>query len=329
VNPPTWRIAGQGLAGTCLAWHLWWRGASFLITDRGHGGSSRIAAGLINPVTGRNFEPSWRIGEFLPEAVAFHQSVATHLGRDFWHPMPVLRLAASPAEWHKISIKRHLPHVAPWVIGDAHPPAGWHAAIRLHGGRLDTRGFLDASRDFFASRDLYQESETDPADPDPHLIRCEGAAGLLQNQLGPHRCAKGEILTFRSPEFDSSTIQIGAGGWIVPLGDGLFKAGSTYDWHQLDDSPTPFGRQRVLEIARAHGIDQPDVIAHDAAVRPILRRSQPLIGRHPVGGWAFNGLGSKGSLYAPGIARRLATCLTENLPPEPDLDLQNFLTPPD
>ena len=38
-----WIIAGQGLAGTCLAWALWKRGVPFLLMDRGIGGSSRVA----------------------------------------------------------------------------------------------------------------------------------------------------------------------------------------------------------------------------------------------------------------------------------------------
>src|SRR5262245_21225568 len=56
-----WTIVGQVLAGTCLAWALWDRGEGFLMIDRGAGGSSRVAAGMVYPITGKNFEPSWRI----------------------------------------------------------------------------------------------------------------------------------------------------------------------------------------------------------------------------------------------------------------------------
>jgi glycine/D-amino acid oxidase-like deaminating enzyme len=294
---------------------LWWRGAPFIITDRGHGGSSRIAAGLINPVTGKNFQPSWRIDEFLPEAITFYQSAAVTLGKSFWHPLPILRLAASAAEWKKISAKFQSPEVAPWVIAETTPPPGWHAALRLQGGGwLDTRGFLDASRDFFKSHGLYQETETDASNPSPHLIRCEGAAGLLKNQLGPHRCAKGEILTVRAAGFDPTQIRVGGGGWLIPLGGDRFKAGATYEWNQLDETPTPHAAARILEILKSHGISSPTIIHHNAGIRPILRRSQPLIGHHPTGGWAFNGLGSKGSLYAPGIARHLANSLLDSGP---------------
>ena len=72
VSAP-WTIVGQGLAGTCLAWEFWQRGVEFSLVDRETGGSSRVAAGLVNPVTGKNFEPSPRIGEFLPEALERHK----------------------------------------------------------------------------------------------------------------------------------------------------------------------------------------------------------------------------------------------------------------
>ncbi|NJM36953.1 MAG: hypothetical protein HC845_03230 [Akkermansiaceae bacterium] len=34
-----WRIVGQGLAGTCLAWALWKRGVRFHLLDSGAGGA--------------------------------------------------------------------------------------------------------------------------------------------------------------------------------------------------------------------------------------------------------------------------------------------------
>ena len=47
-------IVGQGLAGTLLAFELERAGVSFAIADAGHeGAASSVAAGVINPITGR------------------------------------------------------------------------------------------------------------------------------------------------------------------------------------------------------------------------------------------------------------------------------------
>ena len=319
-----WNIAGQGLAGTCLAWEFWKRGVSFLLTDRGVGGSSRVAAGMVNPITGKNFEPSWRIAEFLPDALSFYAEVEKSIGRKIWHSFPVLRLAGSQKEWEKIVSKLAEPSVAPWVAGETPAPDGWVGAVELTGGgRLDVMAFIDGSRDFFQQQGCYQTG--DVSVHDTRTIWCDGAAGLMTGKFGTHRCAKGEILTVRAPDWDETKIRIGAGGWLVPVGNGHFKVGSTYEWNELDEVPTEKGRQRVEEIARRLGGEDFQTIQHDVGIRPILRRSQPLIGPLAQGGWMFNALGSKGSLYAPGMATRLAEWMVDGIEPEPEVDLREFL----
>lgn len=326
VSSPQWTIAGQGLAGTCIAWALWKRGAKFMLVDRGTGGSSRVAAGMVNPLTGKNFEPSWRIAEFLPEALEFYASVERQIGRQVWYPFPVLRLAGSAKEWGKIVSKLSSPAVVPWVAGEVPAPDGWVGAVEVRGGgRLDTRAFMDGSRAFFEERGCYRKGEYLPSEKDEEVIWCEGAAGLMAGRGGPHRCAKGEILTLRAVGWDETRIRIGAGGWLVPQGGGVFRAGSTYEWDELDELATEKGRARVEEIASRLGGVVFEVIGHEAGVRPILRRSEPLIGPLEGGGWMFNALGSKGALYAPGMAGRLARWLVDGVEPEPEVDFREFL----
>jgi glycine/D-amino acid oxidase-like deaminating enzyme len=306
------QIVGQGLAGICLAWLLLRRGVPFRITDRGEGGSTRVAAGLINPVTGKNFEPSWRISGFHPRAMAFYRSLEEEFGETIWHPMPVLRLASSEKEWAKISAKRDLPEVRPWMASE-HPvtPPGFAGAVELVGGGwLDTKKFLNLSGDRFRDLGLF-------GDTGSPRIRCEGAAGLLAGSMGPHRCAKGEILTVRA-DWPETHIRIGAGGWLVPIGGGCFRVGSTYDWDNLDEKPTSAGLARITDIAAKLGGPGFGGIAHVAGIRPVLRRSQPLVGRDDAGDWFLNGLGSKGTLYAPGMAGMLVDWLLDGVRPAPE-----------
>jgi glycine oxidase len=317
-------IVGQGLAGTCLAWHLWWRGEGFSLIDREEGGASRVAAGLVNPVTGKNFEPSWRIAEFLPDALAFYARVERELGVTLWHSLPVLRLAASEKEWAKISAKLPEEKVRPWVGGVVAAPDGWAGAVEVTGGgRVDTRLFTDASREFFRGRGIYRQGDDAGAGT---KIFCEGAAGLISGKYGPSRCAKGEILTVRADGWDESRIRVGGGGWMVPIGGGLFRAGATYEWDDLDELPTGKGREFVEKIVSRLGGEHFEVVDHVAGIRPILRRSEPLIGPLGDGNWLFNGLGSKGSLYAPAVAERLVKWMLDGVPCEADLSFPEFRT---
>lgn len=329
---PEWLIVGQGLAGTCLAWCLWKRGVPFRIADDGAGGSSLVAAGLINPITGKNFEPSHGLAIHLPEAAAFYQDVETRIGRRVWHAMPVLRLASGENEWRKIELKLDREDIRPW-ISDARPdipPGPWSGAVELRGGgRLDTVSFLHGSRDFFDALGVMHRQRIDPDHGNDRTIWCEGAAGILRGACGPHRCAKGEILTLRAEGFDETRIRIGAGGWLVPIGGACFKAGATYEWEKLDREPTAEGRSRVEEIATRLMERDFEVIAHEAGIRPILRRSDPLLARLPDGAWVFNGLGSKGSLYAPGVADRLALWMLDGAEPDERLRYRTLPCPPE
>ena len=326
-NGVDWTIVGQGLAGTCLAWELWRRGVNFRIVDREAGiAASRVAAGLVNPVTGKNFEPSSMIDEFLPEAVEFYRSIEKKLGVALWHSMPILRLAGNEDEWAKMQVKAARGDVAVWIDRELVPDEvdGWVGGYEIRGGgRFDVKMFVDRSREFFRAEGIYHQAEVAFDRDEKARVWCDGAAGLVNGSYGEARCAKGEILTVRAG-WDESRIRVGAGGWLVPIGDGCFKLGSTYEWERLDMEPSESGLERLRRIAMNLGGANFEVIAHEAGVRPILRRSEPLIGPMPAGGWMFNGLGSKGSIYAPGMARRLSSWMLDGQAPEEHFDIRAF-----
>ncbi len=158
-------VVGMGLAGCCLGWELLWKGADFQVKDDGIGGSSLVAAGLLNPITGRNFQPSWRIDEFHPLAINFYKRVETFLGIELWFPMPVMRLARSAKEWRKIEAKTGREDVAGWVVqgsgsAEVKNPAGFAGQVELQGGgRIDVAGFVRASQEFFREEGLWTDRE--------------------------------------------------------------------------------------------------------------------------------------------------------------------------
>ena len=181
------------------------------------------------------------------------------------------------------------------------------------GGRVDTARFIEHSAAYFSKKGLLTIGTV--ADTTPSAILCQGAAGLIGNQLGNHRCAKGEIITVRA-DWPQTHIRIGAGGWLVPIGENHFRIGSTYEWNQLDESPTSPGLERITTIAKKLGGELFEITDHVAGIRPILRRSEPLIGKNSTDQWIFNALGSKGTLYAPKMARMLTDWITNGTRPE-------------
>lgn len=328
-------IIGQGLAGTTLAWHLLWRGARCLVIDRDEAvTSSKIAGGLMTPVTGQRLVPTWRLHDVWPAAVEFYRRVESLTEAPLLHQRGHVRLFRSAIEQDRYAA-RDLTDI-PVDVRQPEPPidkdwfedslGGFEMPLA---GQLDVATYLEVSRSFFERSGMYREADVDPATgirPEPdgvqlpelgirakRLIFCEGFAArenpwLQGIAFDPTR---GEILTIRVPGLAESRI-INRGVWLAPIGDGLFRVGSTYDWENLDAGPTDAGCEELTARLREFLRLPFELVEHSAAVRPIVVGRHPIIGMHPghpqLG--VFNGLGSKGSLQAPYFAAQFAEFLT-------------------
>jgi len=266
-------IVGAGLAGCSIAWQLHFRGVGFnLLEDKPDVAGSLVAAGMLAPVTGKAFNPSWRIEEFYDSAREFYAKVEQILGKKLWYEYPVVRLFFDAKDRAKFEKKREensaLNDWVEKVVDNVPNTISTEGAVVWKGsGRLDVKTFVEASRSFFLNQPSVETSQK---------IYTTGARGLIdQNPLPlPHRSAKGEILTVRIPDLRQDQI-ISRGTWLVPTG----KNDQTFLCRSLTGLPY-------------------SVIDHVAGVRPIIRRSEPVLGK--IGdGFFLNGLGSKGTLYAP------------------------------
>ena len=90
-------IVGQGLAGTSLAWHLRWLGQRVAVIDHESPvTASRVAAGLISPLTGKRLAVSWRFRELWEYAIALYERVQLETNTRFFYPGPIIRLLNDP-----------------------------------------------------------------------------------------------------------------------------------------------------------------------------------------------------------------------------------------
>jgi glycine/D-amino acid oxidase-like deaminating enzyme len=86
-------IVGQGIAGAVLAWTLQRRGVVVHVADADFPHrSSSIAAGIINPVTGKRYVKTWRYDDFFPVAKSVYQTMEAQWGVPIWHDQTILRL---------------------------------------------------------------------------------------------------------------------------------------------------------------------------------------------------------------------------------------------
>lgn len=73
-------IVGQGICGTVLSSSLILQGQKVLvIDDASNKAASKIASGVINPVTGRRIVKTWQIDDVMPAAVRIYQALEKKL----------------------------------------------------------------------------------------------------------------------------------------------------------------------------------------------------------------------------------------------------------
>ena len=324
-------IVGAGLAGTTLAWALHRRGMDFLLLDKGEAvTSSRVAAGLMTPITGKRLTKTWRHDEFFPCAASFYRSVEAETAASIFHPRSIVRIFAKPGEAAKFAGRRAefgelVREPDPPLDGSwfHQPPIGFEMPTAA---QLDVPTYLDASRSYFEKRGQFRVTEVAPDTLESlagRVILCQGfaAASNPSTAFLPFRAAKGENLTVRIPDFPERRI-LNVGHWLSPCGGDLWRFGATYSWDDLTNETTASGRSE-LEAAWERMLNRPfEVIDQQAAVRPIIAGQRPVLGflsGSRIG--VFNGLGSKGALMAPFFAAQLAGVLagTGTLHPEVDV----------
>jgi glycine oxidase len=340
-------IVGQGLAGTTLAWQLTIAGQRVLVVDREDAvTSSKIAAGLITPITGHRLALGWQGTEVREVARQFYRSIETRTQRTFFHDRTAVRLFKSDFEREQWAQRRlqtefqaYLVTPQPAQLFDPDVADATGGGFQMHAAQLDVAAYLDASRASLAyasmavdwARDVTFDGELVSLQSETarYVISCEGFAATRNPYFSgvPFQAARGDVLTVRFPR-PLPSYSLHRGLWVAPTSEpNVFRVGSTYDREQLDTNPSPTARFELEQSLRAFIRLPFTVIDHQAAVRPIIQESRPRIGVHPLHpqlGY-FNGLGSKGSLYAPSFAQYLTAHIVHRTPLLAAHDVQRIL----
>lgn len=341
-------VVGQGIAGSCLALELADRGARVEIVDDGwESAACLVAAGVINPITGKRLVRSWRSSVAHPRAREFYRSLEGRFGRKFFHGRKILQLCKSPEEAELWRARAEDPEYAGFISGPL-APGSFGGLNDAFGSRFVGRSawveppaVMSAFRDWFLSRGMLRTEKFDFSRLDMRarsygglkfkkIIFCEGWRARDNPYFSwlPGRPAKGEILELKSPEPLPEHI-IHRGIWIMKTGGGSFRMGSTWEREKLDCSPTDaaaeellgalpgvFGRKIAVEVA-----------GRAAGIRPCTATTRPHLGAHPSDGavLSFNGFGSKGFALSPYFARHFADWIFGESALDPEADLSRHV----
>jgi glycine oxidase len=341
-------IVGHGLAGGCLAWELHRQGLSFVIVDPSAAvTSSKIAAGLVTPITGQRLHrhPQWE--ELSSAGKVLYGYVAQVLGQEVYHTPGMVRLFQTAKEEHVYANRRA--EVFGDLIRDPAPPldpACFHLYTQAMempaAGQLKCGQFLSLSEAYWkaqnrwltgymvpddcqqsASRVTLPEWEIDAS----RVVFCRGYQEMANPAMPVNwQAAKGEILGVRIPGLAEERI-INRGVWLVRGQGDVYRTGSSYDWDHFDETPTTAKQLVILGKLRAIVNGSIEVVSHQAGVRPILRDQTPAIGSYDFNPQIhyLNGLGSRGALYAPRAVHVLVNHLFAGDLIPPEWDIRRFI----
>lgn len=325
-------IIGQGISGSVLAYELLKAGKRVLVIDNHlpHE-SSRIAAGLFSPVTGRKMVKTWMFDEIFPEAFHYYPKLEKELNIKFFHPAPLHHVLSSVKEINDLSqhfAQREYASLADFdhleTIGQLlHNPLG---TLQLkHSGWCEVNILLEAIRSLLSERKclLTEEADVTAISRSPKgwhynhitcdaIIFCEGHR-VRQNPFFTFldmRAVKGEIITLHAPELKLTHI-IKQQHWIIPVGNDTYKVGATFDFNRVNNQPTSEGKKQLTDVFEKFFNVPYTVMNHEAAIRPAMHDRRPVIGEHPTqkGLYLFNGMGAKGVSLVPYWSKRFLTHL--------------------
>lgn len=338
-------IVGQGLAGSCMVLQLLKRKKKFVIIDKpDEHSATRVAAGLFNPITGRQFSKTWKADELFPYLHQFYRQAEEITGNTFFFPMPLYRPFLSVEEQNEWMGKSadntyadfvEQVYTTPFHSHQVHNPLG--GLLLKQCGFLHTHTFSESVRTIvqqqgcFVLNEYFDETllSIQPESVQyrhftaKKIILCQGEYATSGSLFGwlPIRPLKGETLTLTSGE-EVHTIY-NRGVYLVP---GIWKVGATYDARDTSRTITQKGFEELSTQLKELIAFPYSIISQSWGMRPTTPDRKPLLGAHPEHQniIIFNGLGTKGVSLAPYFSQVLLRWLENNEPINKEVDIHRY-----
>jgi glycine/D-amino acid oxidase-like deaminating enzyme len=340
-------IVGLGLAGLAFTEELIAANKSFIVFEDDSQTSSLVAGGVYNPVILKRFTPVWNAKEQLKVALPFYKSIEEKLhiiidekfvikkafksieDQNNWFEAcdkPTLIDYLNP----KLDTQTYTGVLADFSFGNVHET-----------GRIDTKKLVESYRGYLKEKELirFENFEHEQLILDEELIVykditasrivfCEGF-GIKENpyfKYLPLNEAKGELLTIHAPELNIDFL-LKSTLFVLPLGDNNYKVGATFNWTDKTSNPSEEGKKELVEKLQKV-INVPyTIVSQSAGIRPTVAGRRPLVGAHPKHTQliVLNGLGTRGVMIAPTVAKNLFNHLEKGEELDIEIDIKRFV----
>ncbi len=339
-------VVGLGIAGWSFIRQLEENRKNYMIFDTSNANSSLASAGVYNPIILKRFTLAWKSVEWLPYALLqYRKFEMENPGNRLVFEIPVYRKLSSIGEqneWISVSSrpgfdkfmngisKENLPGIA--------APFGF--GVMKNTGLIDIKKLLEIERNKLRTRNLlieekfdYEKLEIKPKHVEyggikaRYIVFAEGF-GLKQNPFFKHlplTGTKGESLVVELEHTVKPIVKSNLFLAPVPLSQ-QYIVGATYNWEDKSSNPTRKAREHLEKKFGKLYSGNYKIIGQKAGIRPTVKDRRPLLGRHPVyqNLFVFNGLGTRGVILAPMLAKMLFENIMFDLPLLNEVDIRRF-----
>ncbi len=339
-------IIGQGISGTFLSYYLYRLNIPFIVIDNPMPNApSAVAAGVINPVTGRRLVTVWLANEILPFAWNAYTEMGAFLNTDAISQKPIIDFYPNP--FMQESYQKKWAEDATYI--NLEQEQDYSSYFNYHFGygtiqpayTAHLQLLLPAWRQFLRQQNLLIEEKYNEGElivntssvtykniTADKIIYCDGgsSAGSRYFNRLPFALNKGEAIIVdihRLPDTHIYKKSL----TLVPLPEkNRFWLGSAYLWDYTDDQPSKDYWDTATAFLNDFVKLPYTIIDHKAAIRPATLERRPFVGMHPVtpAVGLLNGMGTKGCSLAPYFAWQLANNIANASPILPEADIKRF-----
>ncbi len=340
-------IIGQGISGTWLSYYLQKEGKSFLVIDNNFKDApSRVAAGIINPVTGRRHVTVWMADEIIPFAWTAYNELGETLAINAISQRNIVDFF--PSAQMRLSFQQRVDEAGDYVsmaseetrfrhlfhydlgFGEINPVYTAHLENILPAWRqqLLQKNLLLEEEFVLASLQIKNEGIQYRNITAEKIIFCDGTACAANPWFDklPFAPNKGEALILYINGLPVENIYK-RGLTLAPLATpGHWWIGSAYEWEYNDVNPTNAFRKKTETLLKEWLKLPFEVTGHFASLRPATLERRPFVGFHPlhpnIG--ILNGMGTKGCSLTPFFAKQLVDHLVHHAAITPEADVRRF-----
>lgn len=315
-------IIGQGLSGSWLSYYLRQLNIDCIVLDENKSyTASKVASGIINPVTGMRYVKTWMVDEAMPTAIKAYEEFDCIEQKNM---LEVFENHSSEQAFEKRMNEDYdfvQMHTSNWAnifnynlsIGEINPCylVDVHSFLQQQ-NKTNTiqEKFEESFLQIENNKIIYKDIIADK------IIFCDGISSKQSNYFKHLGFApvKGEALLIQCNNLSSQYIFKNKHS-IVPWRDGLFWVGASFDREYKDEHPSIEFKNDITQWLNRFLKLPYKLVDHFSSIRPANINRKPFVGLHPtqknIG--ILNGMGSKGVLYAPYFANQFANNLSKEI----------------